>query len=60
MLPHGASSKEKAIFAIDPGFSEPGILAFARKMICEFSRKAREEECHGRIKEKNNRMRRSH
>jgi len=29
--PHGASSKEKAIFAIHPRSSGRGILAFSRK-----------------------------
>jgi len=30
VLPHGASSKEKAILAIHPCSSERGILAFSR------------------------------
>jgi hypothetical protein len=29
--PHGASSKEKALFAVHPCSSEQGILAFSRK-----------------------------
>ena len=31
VLPHGASSKEKAFWAIHPRSSERGILAFSRK-----------------------------
>jgi hypothetical protein len=31
VLPHGASSKEKAILAIHPRSSERGILAFSRE-----------------------------
>jgi hypothetical protein len=31
VLPHGASSKEKAILAIHPRSSGRGILAFSRK-----------------------------
>jgi hypothetical protein len=31
VLPHGASSKEKALLAIHPCSSEQGILAFSRK-----------------------------
>jgi hypothetical protein len=31
VLPHGASSKEKALLAIHPRSSERGILAFSRK-----------------------------
>jgi hypothetical protein len=31
VLPHGASSKEKAFLAIHPRSSERGILAFSRK-----------------------------
>jgi len=33
VLPHGASSKEKALFAIHPCSSEQGILAFSRKKV---------------------------
>jgi hypothetical protein len=32
VLPHGASSKEKAILAIHPCSSERGILAFSREL----------------------------
>jgi len=32
LLPHGASSKEKALLAIHPRSSELGILAFSRKL----------------------------
>jgi hypothetical protein len=32
VLPRGASSKEKAILAIHPRSSEPGILAFSRNL----------------------------
>jgi hypothetical protein len=32
VLPHGASSKEKAILAIHPRSSERGILAFSREL----------------------------
>jgi hypothetical protein len=31
VLPHGASSKEKALWAIHPCSAERGILAFSRK-----------------------------
>jgi len=31
VLPHGASSKEKALLAIHPCSSERGILAFSRR-----------------------------
>jgi hypothetical protein len=33
VLPHGASSKEKALLAIHPRSSERGILAFSRKKL---------------------------
>ena len=33
VLPHGASSKEKAIWAIHPRSSGRGILAFSRKLV---------------------------
>jgi hypothetical protein len=33
VLPHGASSKEKAIWAIHPRSSGRGILAFSRKKL---------------------------
>jgi len=33
VLPHGASSKEKAILAIHPRSSGRGILAFSRKKL---------------------------
>ena len=33
LLPHGVSSKEKALLTIHPRFSEGGILAFSRKRV---------------------------
>jgi len=33
VLPHGASSKEKALLAIHPRSSERDILAFSRKKL---------------------------
>jgi hypothetical protein len=33
VLPHGASSKEKVLFAIHPCSSEQGILAFSGKKV---------------------------
>jgi hypothetical protein len=55
VLPHGASSKEKAILAIHPRSSERGILVFSRKKLQMQGARILRNEAYIRVRRNNER-----